>query len=240
MQNLTMAETRALTPGEFEQEAGDRFREVFASTDPLGSPFTEAMTERAILFSGAFRLDAGEALALADTAREVGDRGFYVTMTERPASGPFVRSDPDGDGPDQGVPQDWFVPFSDLATYVARESASRLPIDVENALLSPSAKWGAIFSHEHLVVIGGVTPFVGRLLDAWPDAWIAPTGGKTHSYTSRESVLAWLRYLKWDRDQLGAGEPDWLAGLLGHVYGETEAWRLQQRAAAWKPDNGDR
>lgn len=233
-----MAQTRALTAGEFEQQAGDTFREVFASTDPLDSPFTEAMTERAILFSGACRLDSGEAVALADAARDVGDRGFYVTMTERPICRPFVRSDPDGDTPDQGEPQDWFVPFTDLATYVARESASRLQIDVENALLSPSGSWGAIFSHEHLVVIGGVTPFVGRLLDAWPDARIAPTGGETRAYTSRESVLAWLRYLKWDRDQLRLDLPDWLPGLLRHVYGEAEAKRLQD--VMFQDRRGDR
>jgi hypothetical protein len=231
VQNDSVGETRALTPGEFESEAGYSLRHVLASTDPLGAPFTDAMAERAILFRGTFKLDAGEALALAAAGREVDDRGFYVTMTER-SDTPLTRSDPDEGIPDKGEPQDWFVPFTDLATYVAW---SGLPIAAENALISPSGTWGAIFSHEHLVVVGGVAPFMTRLLDAWPDAEIAPTGDKPRSYTPRESVVAWLQYLRWDRDQLGLGQPEWLSGLLRHVYAETEAERLQTAGSGWLP-----
>lgn len=220
-----MAKTRALTPGEFEQEAGAAFRQVFASTDPFDAPFTDAMTERAILFSS-FRLDAGEAVALADAAREAGDRGVYVTMTERPVDRPFVRSDPERGVPDDGEPQDWFVPFTDLAAYVSSQSASGLPVMAENALLSPSGTWGAIFSHEWHVVVGGVAPFVERLLDRWPDRDLAPTGDPPRPYSSRESVLAWLRYLSWERKQLALEPPEWLPRILRHVYGDTEATRM--------------
>ena len=72
---------RSLTPEEFEQEAGESFRRVFASTDPFHAPFTEAMSERAILFKGTFRLDAPEASALDEAATRVGNRGFYLTLS---------------------------------------------------------------------------------------------------------------------------------------------------------------
>ncbi len=179
---------RALTPEQFEQEAGAVFRRVFASTNPCDAPFTEQISERAILWRY-YKLREPELRVLADVAAGMGDAGFYVTMTERPtaawhntkAGGTFSVLAPGHDQPMKPTvdvpsadfvpveigPQEWYIPVSDLSAYLD-QSPSRLPIDVENALFSPGGRWGLLFSQHGHVVVGGEPPFVKALLDGWP------------------------------------------------------------------------
>ena len=57
---------RPLMPEQFEQEAGDAFRGVFVSTDPCDAPFSEAISERVILWGSMYKLNEAEAAVLRD------------------------------------------------------------------------------------------------------------------------------------------------------------------------------
>lgn len=138
---------RALSPDEFEAEAGDAFRRVFASTDPCDAPFTAAMSDRAI-FWGSYALRESDFLALAEVGESVGDRGCYVTMIERGGGGP----------------EEWYFPFADPAAYLDHTLVRSL----ENALFSPGGRWGMVFSNGGHVVLGAEPPLVDAFLDRRP------------------------------------------------------------------------
>jgi hypothetical protein len=230
---------RSLTHEEFEREAGDAFRRVFKSTNPVGTPFTEAMSRRAILLNmGTFMLDADQFAALSAAAQSVGDHGFYQTMTERATSawrdlrtgtvGSAIGSEArplEGTEPppfaghvnieqvDVG-PQDWYFEVWDTSYHDNRRAST-----LENALVSPSGRWGILFSQADQFLVGGEGEFVDEFLDLCPG--------------DRQSVVDWLYHVRFgpgSRHRQGS-DPPWLAESLRHVYGEDEAARLLDETA---------
>lgn len=83
--------TRKLSVSEFQATAEPAFIAVFASSNPFGSPFTDRVKHRAILYPTGYVLDKDEFESLGDAARRVGDDHLYVALVEE-AGQPHYRT----------------------------------------------------------------------------------------------------------------------------------------------------
>lgn len=115
------------------------FSQLFKSTDPFGTPFSEVLSCRAILYPISYTFTEGVMSAVVLAAREVGDEGLYLTFTE------------------SVVEKYIFVPFENLGIYY------QIAQPLENVIYSPSQQWGFLFSHEDHVLVGGSERFVNLL-----------------------------------------------------------------------------
>jgi hypothetical protein len=166
-------------------------RAVFKNLDPFEEPFAEAIRVRALLYPVEdWNFVEAELPALQHAVRAAGDEGFYVTRLERQVEQP----------PDE--PEDWFFPLDDIAAYPGETSAP-----FETALVSPSATWGIMFSHEFHAVIGGVDVFVETLYAEL---------NRDPEQEARKMIEHWL-------EMYGRRTSSWIPSLMHHIYGSRAA-----------------
>jgi hypothetical protein len=133
---------QVLSEVEFQTEAEVVLRRVFVNDDPYDQPFATGMHVRKILYEFWYELELPLLEAVMTAASDQGDRGFYVSVLERPAAKA------------QNRPYHWYVPFSDIAAY------HLLVGPLQNAIYSPNGRWGIMASDEHHALPGGTVAFV--------------------------------------------------------------------------------
>jgi hypothetical protein len=187
------------------------FHKIFAigmaSVDVYGEPFRADLPARTILYPVDPELDGDQLDALAMAAEVVGDEGFYVSLV----------------GFDEAETLDchWYVPLCELASYDALEPCSIGGLTHDNALYSPSGRWGMLISLEEHAIVGGTPDFLERLLSDYPErapGWLI-TGSDPPPLPvePRDQVRSFLRVR---RDTRGSKlDLEALRPLLVHVYG---------------------
>ncbi len=210
-----MRRVRALSEAEFRAEGGDAVARVFQDADALASaPFTHRIEKRLLLFETDYSFSPEEAQALASAARVVGDDGFYVTSL-------LIR--------EEGKPNDWWVPLEDLGGYGVKAYEERreeaADPNLENALVSPSGRWGVLFSQLYTLV-GGSEEFVATFLANYPTTKCYEPKRRVIPITPpEEQVYGFLADLRrsYDLDWY-----EWLPELLEHVFGRDGARRVRK------------
>jgi hypothetical protein len=196
---------RILSEEEFQAEAASPLHEIFACEDPFGQPFAVGVRERRLLYPIGLTLTnlvfpLLEAIIAA--AQEVGDRGFYLSVIERPAP------------QNQDVPYHWYFHFSELNEYDSLNYAFVL----EHVLYSPDGRWGIMLSHEQHALLGGSSAFVDSMCKIIP------------GFDDLKQVLTFLSDWKYYATGRGA-DVSWIPGLLTQVYGAQTAQQLLAEAS---------
>jgi hypothetical protein len=231
---------RELPQEEWDRRAVPARDRVFAELDPFGAPFTEDVSERALLFPISYELEPGQIAVLRDAARTLGDETIFLeVLLLHPREECY-----------------WELSTDDRAPYHLVDPF------LETALFSPAGTWGMMISHEDYAVLGGPPDFMRTMAAHFP-ATALPTqnvfmGGREPEWPDGGSVdevvdaltaagtplalssgqafgdgqaLAFLEFFvalrKADRHPR-----DWLAPLLHHLFGSEHAERLL-REARW-------
>jgi hypothetical protein len=197
---------------------------VFGSFDPFGAPFRDSIARRAILWPVSYFLSDDEFEALSFAANAVGDEGFYEFMSENPPhlcalDGTDVHA---GSGAFDDPPPHYYA-CGDLAGYDRHQNTY-----LETVLLSATARWGMIISHEDHAVVGGASEFVEEVLNRFPATSgfrsLQPDGTWSEAplIPAREQAHAFFSEVHGDWP-----EPEkWVKRHAAHVLGEQEAKRL--------------
>lgn len=143
---------RQLSGVDWATELEPAFRQVFAATDPFGSPFQPAVSARALLYPVSYLLDAEQFQALADVARSIGDDAICVSITE---------TNKRLDAPDA---RHWILEHWEWTEYHELGDVGVL----ENAVYSPIGQWGMLISHEQHAVLGGSERFMQEMAARFP------------------------------------------------------------------------
>lgn len=118
--------------------------------------------------------------AVADAAATVGDRGFYIELLTLDAD---TRA--------------WRRTFEDHRAY--DEFTNRVNL-MENAMFSPSGKWGIVFSFDKHAVVGATPPFLETLRNEFRVLYGTDRFGE---YEERplvdEDVLGFIDLCRWLR-----------------------------------------
>lgn len=176
-----------LAESEFDRRATPVLRQVFASLDPFGTPFSEHVTERAVLYPIDATLENEEDYlgALGSAADAVEDPDIFVTSTEL--------TYPSGRGYET-----WFVPK------LLRDSLRTLPLPaLETAYYGSRGTWGLLVSHEFHAVVGGSKDFVDGFFSQLT---------RTEAQMQHDLVQEWQR----NRVRFGS-DTEWLETLFVHV-----------------------
>jgi len=132
---------------------------VFKNRDAFGRMFQEHITERIVLQLSAYHLKKNQFTALMKTLEAMGEKSFYLSEIE--FSDCFDSLDQNKD--------DTYIYKNDIfPTNISYEEYANLLIVLENALYSPTGKWGVIISHEDSAVIGGTHEFMTLFKKFYP------------------------------------------------------------------------
>ena len=142
---------RTLTEVEFQKEAEPRLREVFVNDDPYDQPFSPGVQTRKILYEFWYELEPPLLEAIVRVASEQGDKGFYVSILDRP------------DIKAQNRPYHWYVPFSRIKAYRS------LVGPLQNVIYSQNGRWGIMASDEHHALLEGSSAFVETIQKFIPE-----------------------------------------------------------------------
>lgn len=161
------------------------FYNIFKTNDPFGEMFCNSIKERIILCPlEGYHLQEDQFRALLDAAYVVGDEKVFISVVE-------------------GEP--------DFSSHLGHwkclmplnfNKYEQLPIYLENALYSPSGKWGILISHEEHAVIGGTELFINTF---------------KKGFTEWEEGLDNFKEL-WEYNQKHYNSNiDWLPKFLSHI-----------------------
>lgn len=128
---------------------------LFKNKDPFGSMFQDRIQDRLILFPfNDYSPEPDLYQALVRAIHFAGDNSFFQSEIEAPDC--FLPL-----GKRKFTAHHWVyslpVPFCELETPT-----------VENAVFSPSGKWGLMVSHEDHAVLGGTLEFMAKFKELWP------------------------------------------------------------------------
>ena len=225
-----MTRSRPLTYDEFLTEAVPRIRRVFANPGSLDEPFRPDIPRRMILFQEyLYSLDNAQFASLAAAAKSVGDTKFYEAPIElRATAAPMAGRPLDPKHELDYAKNPAYVFFVDEpSVYLERAAPFNIP-SWETALVSGSGKWGFLFSHENVVLVGGSEQFMSTLLDSYPgmEVFLDWEGQERATVPSTEQVRLFLDDIQaWRRT-----DEEWLQSYLRHIYGNEEAERLLRDA----------
>ncbi len=181
---------QTISKAEYREKYEQVFSRVFASNNPFEDTFTETVPSRALLHSVLYEFDRTQFVALRSAARAILDHGVVATCL----------------WPVEDEDCHWYIPLNELE----RCHALPGPIFVyENAIFSPSGKWGLMFSHENFVVLGGEQQFI--------DVFFVELGTSVN-----EQVNTFLRDWKEDANMYSFNVA-WIPPLLKHLFGEERA-----------------
>jgi hypothetical protein len=102
--------------------------------------------------TGGYHLAEHQYNALVEAARDVHDRGFFLTVTEYGKN--FL-----------SLGEHYWCEFPSFLDY--KKLVLSLP-PLENALYSKEGRWGMLLSHEDHAIVGGDAVFVSKLKDLYP------------------------------------------------------------------------
>lgn len=190
----------SMSEQEYRRELEPAFTSIFQSIDPFGEPFRDRIAHRLLLWPVGFALDDAELAAVMDAVRAEGETSFCVSFLERPDEDESPKSDADA------RPWHWHIPLEQANEYRA------LTLPFENALYSPSGKWGIMISHEQHAAVGGDQRFLQTLLNH-------------RAIAAKSSPGRFLEYWQDAHTNWGA-EVKWVPRLLDHIYGQDQAHRL--------------
>jgi hypothetical protein len=234
---MKMAATRRLTAEEWEASAVPARDRVFAKLDPYGASFTATSTIRRVVFPVAYCFDRAQWAVIKAAGTAVGDDGIFLqSLTERELHHPY-----------------WWISFDDVKLDMSIDE-----VILENAIFSPSGRWGALFSDMDHAVVGGEASFMTALepfpcteaefrhVFAGSEVWSPKSGDIAANVeavvsrgepiplrrlkTSEEQAQAFVEFWRVFRDRRGVGE--WVPSLIEHLYGATSAKRILA-AAGW-------
>jgi hypothetical protein len=189
---------------DFDKEVLPLIKAIFAEEKPIfSSPFSESVCERRILFDWRFKYSVEEPLisSLVKAAEFVGDSGFYLRSH---------------------LPQDdeavaWYVPFSEIALYTQRQgSPLRTATTFEQTLISPSAQWGILTSHETHMLLGSTEKFMSEFKKLVPDI--------------DNQIFQFLEHWEDVKNGGGSSVESWMPGLMNQIYGSEVATEMLTNA----------
>jgi len=179
-----------IRPHAWEQEYAAGFRSVFRNVDPFNAPFSDTVESKALLYPVAYVLDRAEFVAVFQAASAVGDAAICASVVEGRV--PVPR------GPH------WRLEHWEYDEYRELQDLGVL----ENALYSPTGKWGLLVSHEQHALVGGSAVFVSALAKTFPDF-----------EGSIDRFLAFWR----ENEVRHNSDTTWIKGLFVHLFGPDHA-----------------
>ncbi|MEM6454567.1 MAG: hypothetical protein AAF772_05700 [Acidobacteriota bacterium] len=130
------------------------WEEIFNSNDPFVWPFRSQFLEGRLAYpTDGYHLTKEQFLAVSAASKELGEEGFYLSVTESEGLSFLDRP--------------WGHWLSNTSTY---EKYAELSLPLENAMYSRQGRWGAIVSHEMHALIAGPPRFLSAL-DARYPSW---------------------------------------------------------------------
>jgi hypothetical protein len=195
---------RSIKRSDFDRVVLPLIKAIFAEEKPISSgPFSESICERKILFDWRFKYSIEEPLisSLLEAAELVGDSGFYL-RSHLPQNDETVA---------------WYVPFSEIALYTERQgSPLRAATTFEQTLISPSAQWGILTSHETHMLLGSTEKFMNEFRKLVPDV--------------DNQVFQFLEHWEDVKDSGGSSVESWMPGLMTQIYGSEVATEMLKNA----------
>lgn len=125
------------------QKAFEAYDKIFTVREGYENFFTQQIQKKGVIAPAFFTLGNDYASAFLEAATRTGDKTFYISTTERVVPGP----------------NDWLVPL-DIDSLREYETYDGIYHNVDNAIYSPTGKWGIWFSNDLYALIGGSTEFV--------------------------------------------------------------------------------
>jgi hypothetical protein len=125
------------------------FDKIFSEREGHEIAFTSNIESREIICPIDYVFDSKKVQSLIKAARLVGDRALLLSLTER---GKLQEID------------DWLIPFDNIDKYTGRKLSSPYVV-LENAIYSPTNKWGVWFSIASFAIIGGNIEFTKCFFD---------------------------------------------------------------------------
>jgi hypothetical protein len=133
------------------------FWKIFSSKDPFDTVFQETIEHKILLFpTVGYYLQDVQFDALIQAIEEVGESTFHVSEIEGDC---FTKS-----SSDQAYEQGHW----NCTTQLSYEEYLNIPLVLENAIYSPSGKWGVLLSHEGHAVVGGGLSFIRKFQSLYP------------------------------------------------------------------------
>lgn len=181
--------------------AREAFDAIFTNPDPYGEPFRSDLPARRLIYpTRGYYLTALQFSALQQAAITTGDSTAYIID---------VRSWPQIGWSDNRRVL-WAVDLNDYRSYW-EPPADAWWVMIENAIFSPTGRWGVLISDEAHAISAGSTEF-----DIALSAGLGP--GNTGA---SEDWLAYWRTMAQD-----GADISWLRLHLAHIYGAPAAERL--------------
>lgn len=135
------------------------FHLIFNSNDPFGKVFCDSISERLILCPTiGYYLNQHQFEAMIRAVEAVNESRIFLSEIE--GKGAFQEQL--GENEYSGSHFEILIP-------VNYEEYTNTVLVVENALYSPTGKWGIIISHEEHAVIGGERSFMEKFKQFYPD-----------------------------------------------------------------------
>lgn len=175
------------------------FHSVFQGVDSFDEPLASEVKNRELWAPVYYTLSVEQFGAVCAVAAAVGDVQICVSVTEEFESGSGLTA------------THWIFESWEYAEYEDEPSFRVL----ENAVYSPSGKWGILFSHEQHAIVGGSPEFMSTLTREYPDL--------------TQSTVEFLRYWS-DVSQRHGTSVKWVPLLLAHIYGREQAKILLAKA----------
>jgi len=156
---------------------------IFRGMEPTQEPFVADVQSRGLVFPANFQIPRERLAPFTTALTRTGESGFFLSFTEKYSAGARALAS-----------DDWWVPLSALEMYV-----EDLFIPSENMLLSPTGRWGVMFSQEGFGVVGGDHAVVSAL-------------------TTDLSLSSFLKEWRQNRER-GGYETAWVPQIVQHLYG---------------------
>ncbi|MEM7758681.1 MAG: hypothetical protein AAF298_11220 [Cyanobacteria bacterium P01_A01_bin.40] len=150
---------RFLSEAEYRQEAKPMLRKVFVDDDPYGAIFVPEVPEKRIIYGRYAEPFPPLMDGIIKGAMELGDKGFYHTAIWLSKTEPVRHC---------------YISFAEYnLPWKEQNEKEWAAIEMfhclENAVYSPSGKWGCIFAHEHHSLIAGTKEMMNAIQETIPD-----------------------------------------------------------------------
>lgn len=188
---------------------------VFSEEDAFGEPFRPEIAVRRILFPVRYVLRPPLLEGVIAAAKKVGDTGFFVSVVESEGS-PWTGEWRKLPEETRRVPYDWYVPVEQAANYYPTVKV----YGTNNAIYSPSGKWGILISDEDHAVVGASGDFVATVSNH-----VAEMDSQVYEF------LGYWKEIHEKRDRPGKRiDLTWLPRQLSHCYGKEKAKTLLEES----------